>query len=472
MMKKIKIIYLVITALLMIGCQDEFLDDPKPVEGVSETLVFSSRELVESFLAGMLRRSRAQFTDNDSAGINSIYYARTVKGNDIIQRATWFTYDYENDNREPNYRRTVFSWEFPYYMINQANIAIRGIENSNLAEIDKNETLAQALGIRAFYYFQLALEFQHTYSFTDPATMDAPPIYTEPAVEGNPMSTLKEVYDLIISDLKTAINISSESRIDKSFLNKNVLNGILARVYLTTHNYDLAAQHANAAREGYPLKAADYSTGFDSMTAAEWIWAMPQSSDQSNYYWGAPHSHADHYTTSYAGTFFNIEFTKLFSATDVRNIFENGYAVSDTDYRARITRKFTFQFSSDHPLMRSAEMLLIEAEGLARTTDEAKAADLLFELQSNRDSSAVRSGNTGNQLIEEILVERRKELYAELGVEWFDAKRLRRGIPRNGNHRLTGNSQLEADDKRFFLKIPQKEIDANAMISDEVNKNR
>ena len=29
-------------------------------------------------------------------------------------------------------------------------------------------------------------------------------------------------------------------------------------------------------------------------------------------------------------------------------------------------------------------------------------------------------------LIEEILIERRKELYGEMGVEWFDAKRLRR----------------------------------------------
>lgn len=459
--------------LMLFSCQEEFLDDPKPAKGISEELVFSSREMVNSFIAGMLRRSRAVYLVDDAAGINSIYYARTVKGNDVIQADTWFSLDYQNDNREATYWRSGFSWEFPFYMINQANIAIKGIEKSSkLSEIDKNETLAQALGIRAFYYFQLVLEFQHAYTFQDPATMDAPPLYTEPSHEGKPMSTVKDVYALIIDDLKTAISKSSKSRIDKSYLNTNVLHGILARVYLTTHDYGLAAEHAKSAREGYSLNAKEYTNGFDSMDAEEWIWAMPQTNEQNGGFAGVPHAHADHSTVSYVGTFFNVEFTKLFSSSDVRNLFLNLYWVSDSDYQARVTTKFTFNFSSDYALMRSAEMLLIEAEGKARTGEESAASDLLFELQSNRDPNATKSGNTGNKLIEEILVERRKELYAELGVEWFDAKRLRRGIPRNGNHRLMGNTQLEADDKRFFLKIPQEEIDANDMISEDVNKNR
>ena len=62
-------------------------------------------------------------------------------------------------------------------------------------------------------------------------------------------------------------------------------------------------------------------------------------------------------------------------------------------------------------------------------------------------------------------------MYAEIGVEWFDAKRLRRALPRTGNHRLI-NSDLAADDKYFFLKIPQKEIDANDNIDDSVNADR
>ena len=469
-----KLLLLVFAALTIYSCSEDFVDDPAPVDGISESLVFSNRSMVDAFLAGMGRRIRAQFTTHDSNGINAIYYARNVKGNDIIQRRTWFLYDYDNDNREPNYRRPTFTWQFSYLMINQANIAIKGINESDLGQGDKNETLAQAHTIRAFWYFQLALEFCPAYSQTNPSTTDAPPVYTEPVTEGGPMSDLQTMYDLIISDLETAASIASVSRIDKSYYNKNVIHGLLARVYLTTEEYGKAASNAALARVGYPLNRMQYRNGFSDMSASEWIWAAPQRSDQSNYYWGPPHAHADHYVTSYQGTFFNTEFTDLFTNGDFRNLFVNGYRVPNSDYRSRITRKFSFSFSSDHSLMRSPEMMLIEAEGLARTGDEAGARALLETLQSDRIRFGfVPSGNSGSALIEEILLERRKELYAEPpAVEWFDAKRLGRGITRTGNHRVKGNASLTPNDKRFYLKVPLREIDANPNITSAVNDNR
>ena len=122
------------------------------------------------------------------------------------------------------------------------------------------------------------------------------------------------------------------------------------------------------------------------------------------------------------------------------------------------------------PIMRLYEMILIEIEAKARMGDEASAASLLYELQKNRDPNAIKSDNKGEDLIEEILLERRKELYGEIGVEWYDAKRLRKGMTRTGNHRILLN--LIPDDKRFFLKIPQNEIDANENIDASVNANR
>jgi hypothetical protein len=117
-------------------------------------------------------------------------------------------------------------------------------------------------------------------------------------------------------------------------------------------------------------------------------------------------------------------------------------------------------------------MMLIEMEAEARLGNESEASSLLLALQQNRDPNAQASGNTGNALIEEILVERRKELYGEMGVEWFDAKRLRKGITRTGNHRVKSTANLLPDDKKFFLKIPQKEIDANLLIDDAINNGR
>jgi len=467
-----KIILTLVFISLLSSCDKDYLNEPKPTSTVNSEVIFNSRDGADAFMSGILRRSRSQFTATDSGGLYSMYFARVNKGNDLVLGQMWYLFDYANDNREPTYRRTKFSWEYPYYMINQLNIFIKGVkESESLSQKDADESLGQAYAMRAFHYFQLALEFQHAYNY-DP-TLPAPPIYDEPAKEGKPMSTMKELYDFIVADLTQAVALTPETRINKSYVDKSVANGILARVYQTMDNWSGAETAAANAQIGYSLNAAEYGNGFDDMSSSEWMWAMPQTSDQSNYYYIAPHAFTDNVNDGYGLAFWNTDFVNLFSETDVRNTFFDIYGVGDSPvYYARASSKVTFSFTSDIPIMRSAEMLLIEAEAKARLGNDTAAANLLYELQSDRDPNAVASGNTGNALIEEILVERRKELYGEIGVEWFDAKRLRRGITRTGNHRVKDPASLTADDKKFFLKIPQVEIDANENIDDSVNSNR
>lgn len=460
--------------LFSLGCEKEFLQEPAPTTTVTSDVIFGSRTGAEAFISGILRLLRAQYTATDTAGLNSIYYARTVKGNDIIQGPTWFTFDYENENREPTYRRVSFTWQFCYDVINQTNALINGVAASDaLSDTDKAELSAQGRALRAFFYFQLAMEFTSTYA--ENPTAEAPPIYTELSLEGHPMTTLQEIYDLILEDLNFAVANLDDYRLGKSYVNQSVVYGMLAQVHQVMGNW---GQAEDAARNAYGgdvqsvLNAAGYSDGFSDISNIEWIWGSPQSDDQSNYYWGAPHAHADHFVLSYAATFFNNDFVAEFTPTDVRNLFLEYYNVGDTDYRNWITTKFTFSFASDHPIMRTPEMILIEAEAIYWQGDEMGAHDLLFQLQSNRDPMAVMSANTGEDLLNEILLERRKELYAEVGVEWFDAKRLRRGITRTGNHRIGAAANLMPDDKKFYLKIPQAEIDANSLIDDSVNAYR
>lgn len=451
----------------IISCEKEFLDEPKPTEDVSSTIIFESVGGVNAFISGILRRFRTQYNRTDTGGVYSMYFARTLKGNDFIQRPTWYTFDYDNDNREPSYRRTNFTWNYCYDLINQSNILIQGITNSSsLSDSDKQILNAQARTLRAFFYFQLSMEFQHTYTY-DPS-LPSLPLYTEPSEKGKPMSTLTQIYDLILEDLRYATSNGSDSRQSKSYIHLNIMNGILARVYLVMGNWEGALETSRNAQDGYTLNAGQYGDGFNDISNDEWIWGMPQSSDQSNYYFLAPHAFTDHNRDSYFGSFINEDFVGLFSDTDVRKLFENKYGLSD--YRKFVTHKFSFSFESDAPLMRISEMLLIEAECLARLGNDSEAQNVLFRLQSNRDPQATASGNSGNPLLEEILVERRKELYGELGIEWFDAKRLRRGITRTGNHRIFKN--LEPDDNRFFLKIPQAEIDANENIEESINSSR
>jgi len=451
------------------SCSEEFLDDPAPTSSVNSSVIFSSKPGVEAFISGIHRRARRQFSATDTGGLYSMYFARSVKANDVIQDRTWYLFDYDNDNRNPTYRRTKFNWEFPYYMINQLNIGIKGLTESSLSDADKDELLSQFLGLRGFYYFQLALEYNHHPSYDGSAA--APPIYLEPATDSKGMSTINDLFTQIKSDLTEASQKASESRINKSYLNKHVIEGMKARVHLYLGEYAEAKASAAAAREGFSMNAAQYE-GQDDMSADEVIWAMAQSSDQSNYYYVAPHAFTDHSQDAYYGTFFNDDFVNLFSTTDVRNTFYAAYTLNPSLYYRWVSSKWNFAFDSDMIIMRAPEMLLIEAEAKARL-GEADAATLLFQLQSNRDSAAIASGNSGQDLIDEIMIERRKELYCEIGVEWFDAKRLRTGMPRTGNHRvLKANDPVVKDDKRFILCIPQSEIDANDLIDDSINSNR
>lgn len=458
------------------SCED-FLDEPKPTDSLTADAIFSSTEGVDAYLSGIYRNIRGQYeydTDvatTDVGGIYSMYFARTIKGSDLIQNS-WFNFDYAHENREPTYRRVRVTWQFLYDLINHANTLIEGVENGELADSEKAEYIAHGKALRAFFYFQLALEYQLSYA-VDP-NAPAPPIYDKVELEPKGMSTLEEMYTLILSDINDAIAGLPDTRLNKSYVNQRVAQGLKARILMAMNkDWDQVEAAAKAAYGGDPaaaLNAAEYLQGFDDINASEWIWGMNQQSDQSNYYYVAPHAFIDHYADGYYGTYVDANFVDKFSETDVRNLFDNLYGANPGDYDEYVTSKFAFSFEADIPLMRTAEMILIEAEALYHQDRTGDAQDLLFVLQSNRDENAVKSSATGTALLEEILLERRKEMYGENGIEWFDAKRLQRGISRSSNHRVVVN--LTPNDKRFYLKIPKAEIDSNPNIDESVNEGR
>ena len=73
------------------------------------------------------------------------------------------------------------------------------------------------------------------------------------------------------------------------------------------------------------------------------------------------------------------------------------------------------------PYMRSAEMLLIEAEAACQNKDDATALACLKELMAKRDPEYSFSG-AGDALLAEVKLQRRIELWGE-GFNWFDFKR-------------------------------------------------
>lgn len=470
--------------IITTSCSNDYLDEPKNNSGITEDVVFNSRENAQLFVSGILSNYKGQYSDAnspsaaDAGGLYSLYMARAVKGKDLIQGGFPYNFDYEHGNREPNFRRVLFAWGFNYLNVNYANILIDGIQNSSLNESDKTEFIAIGKFFRAYHHFQLLLDFCPNYN--NDRSLERIPYYTSrvtlETANGNPPAPMSEIYDLVIQDLEDAIADLPESRIGKSYVNKKVAQAILARVLsVTQDDWPRLAELSKAVYDNnasLAVQSTNWGSGFNNMQDEEWIWAMFQNgNDETNFFWGHPAATFDHTVLSWQVTYVDSNFVNEFSSTDVRNTFFDFYGAGASEpWRDFVSSKFGFTFASDIPILRKSEFVLLDAEAQYHMGNIPAAQNLLFTLQSERDTNAVMSNNSGAALFNEILLERRKEFYGEFGVEWFDAKRYNLAIERDINtHRV--DADVPVDSNLFFLKLPEVELDANPFYDDSFVNN-
>ena len=335
---------------------------------------------------------------------------------------------------------------------------------------------------------------------------------TEPPYEGLTRNTVKEVYDQIKSDLTDAITYfgNASSRANLSHLNMDVAKGIAAQVHLTIGEWDKAATFANQARQGYTLMSeAEYKSGFNSYDNPEWIWGSKMIQDQTSYFYSYFYYCSNNFNGSQNRSnpkFMNHQLYDMMSETDYRKDLilkdcpSTFYAWDKGDNAGRYASKAEYTDAvatyrsivnngsshnmlpymhiklsqSDGPTispmdvihMRAAEMYLIEAEALARQNKNTEAQNVLFALVSARDEGYVKSTKTGQALVDEVLVQRRLELFLE-GHRWFDMLRNDEalnltGTGANPDLYLDGFTQSKPSvNDDWIFKIPQRELDAN-----------
>lgn len=414
-----------------------------------------------------------------------------------------------------------FSWFFYYHIIGSVNNIINAAGDLQESDVLHN-VLGQAYTYRAWAHFQLVQFFAKPYMVGNPATDLGVPIMTatEPPYEGKPRNTVQEVYTQIEEDLTTAIGhfALATDRPDISHLNVDVAKGIAARVYLTSGQWQKAATMAHEARQGYTLmNEAQYKSGFNSVNNPEWIWGSTMIQDQTSYFWSYFYYCSNNFMGSQNRSnpkFINHLLYDQISDTDYRkdlflkdapstfyawNAGDNAgrYATRDEYLAAVAAYRVIVNNSTSHNMvpymhiklaqsngptidpmdvihMRASEMYLIEAEALARLgTQNALAQDVLFELVSERDDAYVKSTNTGQALVDEILLQRRIELFLE-GFRWFDMLRNDEVLDLAGSGAdpdlyIDGMYQdrPSVNPKWVFL-IPQREIDANPALVQNV----
>ncbi|RYZ32234.1 MAG: RagB/SusD family nutrient uptake outer membrane protein, partial [Sphingobacteriales bacterium] len=447
----------VVTALILTvtSCGKDYLDTT-PTSQTDRNTAFTTTSNAFAALNGIHRYLYSQwFSNQDQGGQSGNMLYTDALGEDLVMTAisnNWLISTYRwLAHRNATSSTSQYSYLFYFSLIGNANLIIANVDAAEGPESEKKMIKGQAMAYRAWSYYQMIQMFGKRFVKGTPNDGPGVPIVLVPTTAATPRSTVAEVYAQINKDLDEAIVLlAGYSRANKSHINVNVAKGFKARVALTQQEWATAAQFAAEARQGITLMSnTQYLSGFNDYTNPEWIWGSHQTSDQTTFFYSFfAFMSANYGSTNVRGNpkAINSKLYNQITATDIRKQLwdptgtNTAFPIPMSPAGVRrpyMNRKFLSaggESSSigDVPLMRAAEMYLIEAEAKARIGgQDAAAAAVLFTLARQRDPSYVQSVNTGQALIDEILIQRRVELWGE-GFRYYDLKRTNAPLDRTG----------------------------------------
>lgn len=505
-------------ALLLASCSDinDIESEGYRITGdqVDEaTEVIPSR--VEASIAGMyssMGTVGAAFPSDsrdDDGGYPTVCLSQDLNGADMVcanNGYNWFTVSSDYSDRSATYANPYARYSIFYNQIKAANDIILSIDPETADETQKYY-LGQAKAVRAFDYLCLAPYYQFRYS----TSKDLPcvPLVTETTTDfiNNPRATVEKVYEQIISDLNSAIDLLEgyDRGSDKTRIDQQVAYGLRARAHLYMEKWEEAYNDADKAMEGYaPYKENEVSKpAFYSISDHNWMWGINISVSMvsKNAYATSPSQLGSFSAYSYtAGVAMYKNISKLLydkiSTTDVRKQWwvneqleskalegQSWGSASGNDIatleiegvKMKFTKYANVKFGmksglgssnndNDWCIMRAEEMILIKAEALAQQGNESGAAKELKVLMDERD----KSWNKTSVTADEVWLQRRIELWGE-GFSMADIMRLGKPVVRIKGSNI-GNwpddfaFNVAPDDPWLLMRIPQKESNNNAGI--------
>lgn len=487
-------VYIILSCLLT-SCNKDFLDT-NPTDRVSEETAFSTIENANKALSGLYRTLYTQYTNQHRDGHTAMMINLDAMGEDYVRSKPGYVY-HRGAYRWIAHRNVSdldvngFAYYYYYIIISNANMILEKIEQTQGDDKQKQIIKAEALAFRAWAYSYLIQLYGKRFDSSTDNNNPGVPLVLSTDPTGLPRSSVKDIYDQMVKDLETAIQLLGENRsTNNTHFNYNSINGLRARIALTMEDWDNAIKYAKIARNGKSLMDnRQYLEGFSDLSNPEWLLGARIPVDQVTTYGSFFRYMSANFNSGFTRTNPKCINSKLYdkiSSTDIRKklwwdgteedlvnfpgvVDPSGVPIKSQVHVPYQHRKYLVQdpsnASGDFPLMRVAEMYLIEIEALARK-GESSAKDLLFEFGSNRDPKYKLSANTGNRLLEEIWTQRRIELWGE-GFRFLDLKRINSDLDRRDtNHKpdLANILYIQAGSNQWQWLIPQSEINSNSAI--------
>ena len=215
-------------------------------DGVMEEQ-FDNKNLLE------LSQGSYRLLQNDGGLIDNGYYfwafgADDVTWNGTSTGATFKLYDYSRNIASST---TEYTWELGYRVIGNCNKIIEIVQGlGNESTREQTIMMGENYYLRALSYFLLVNEFAQPYSNNPTQNPGLPlKLTSDPNDLPQSRSTVAEVYDQVVLDLKDAITYltlqQGETPKSNIYATKEAAEALLARVYLYMENWDGAWEMAN-----------------------------------------------------------------------------------------------------------------------------------------------------------------------------------------------------------------------------------
>lgn len=256
-MKSIKI-FLSILALTagIIACDDE-LNVKDPNQQTTYDFGDSESELQEAIIA-CYNRIRLEGTFSRVG-----YTMDVVRADEVWNSSQQWYLDCDNLNGPSTYFMVEWPWRDLYHVVNRSNFVLSKVDGFKMSEDSYNQIKGQALFLRALAYYHLVTYYQTVPLFTDYAN------YSSLETMFAPNSSQDEVFDLIESDLKEAIQIlpsrDKGGEWAKGRATCGAAAGYLARALMFRHKYEEAytvLKDIISGKYGHYELTADYGDNF------------------------------------------------------------------------------------------------------------------------------------------------------------------------------------------------------------------
>ncbi len=413
------------------ACEKMVEVDP-PINEIKSEVAFSSDKLAANTLSGM-------YTGLAQSSTQTIYLSlyNSLFADDLIYNGL---NESSNDAYNNSYttisllQNNIFSdW---YSTIYKANSIIEGLQKyKGTSDLVRKQLTAEAKFFRAYCYFNLVNTFGEV-----PLVLT-----TEVSISSlQPKETVDNIYKQIIIDLTAAksdllLDYSASSNTGNASnkrlgVNHYVATALLARTYLFTGDYAAAEKNASeviAATNLYSLiPSGNMATGVWVKDNLESIWQMSSPIAPTNQY------------TDEAGAFlpfsgtepqFDIRktFRDLFISADLRGqkwmvSYGSGTSLKVLPYKYKYTSNATAVaagVAESQTVLRLAEQYLIRAEARARIGVNLSGARDDMNMIRSRAKATESTTTVRSDLIDEILLENRKEFFCEQGYRWYNLKR-------------------------------------------------